>query len=151
MYRGANTQNMLENSPVVSSQSSGMAQRNKQSADGQVCTLRSAFETRTNSKTPASSCLFAWMAIHAYNILNLHKVENDDKVLFQRLRGGKMHGEMLDLGARVLYQPLTHKALGSAQSLWCEGVCVVIRMHIGETLDARTEACVQKEVDKDAD
>ena len=107
MYRGANTQNMIENSPVGSSQSNGMVERRIQSVEGQVRTLRSAFEARTNSKMPTSSCLYAWMVIHAGNILNLCEVGRDGKVPFQRLRGRKMHSEMVEFGERVLYQPLT--------------------------------------------
>ena len=139
MYRGANTQNMIENSPVGSSQSNGMVERRIQSAEGQVRTLRSAFEARTNSKMRTSSCLYAWMVIHAGNILNLFEVGRDGKVPFHRLRGRKMHSEMVEAGERVLYQPLTYKALRSAQPRWCEGVFVGVRMQTGEKLVATSE------------
>ena len=139
VYRGANTQNMTENSPVGSSQSNGMVERRIQSIEGQVRTLRCAFEARTNSKLPTSSCLFAWLVVHAGNILNLHEVGKDGKVPFQRLRGRRMHPELVEFGERVLYQPLTYKALGSAQPRWAEGVFVGIRMHTGEKLVATTE------------
>ena len=97
-YRGADTQTMMENSPVGSSQSNGMIERRIQSVEGQVRTLRSAFEARTGAKLPTSSCLFAWMGTHAGNIINLCEVGKDGKVPFQRLRGRKMHPELVEFG-----------------------------------------------------
>ena len=55
-YRGADTQTMTENSPVGSSQSNGMIERRIQTVEGQIRTLRSAFEARTGSRLPTSSC-----------------------------------------------------------------------------------------------
>ena len=83
------TQEMMENSPVGSSQSKGTVERRIQSIEGQVRTLRSAFEARANSMMPTSSCLYAWMVIHAGNILNLFDVGKDGKVPCQRLRGAR--------------------------------------------------------------
>lgn len=139
VYRGVNTQNTMENCPVGSSQSKGVVERRVQSVEGQVRTLRSAFEARTNSKMPTSSCLYAWMVIHAGDILNLFEVGKDGKVPFQRLRGRKKHSELVEFGERVLYQPLTYKTLGSAQPRWYEGVSVGIRMQTGEKLVATSE------------
>ena len=53
--------------------------------------------------------------------------------------GRRMHSEILECWERVLYQPLTYKALGSAQSRWCDGVCVGISMQTGEKLVATSE------------
>ena len=146
MYRGANTQNMIENNPVGSSQSNGMVERRIQTVEGQVRTLRSAFEARTNSKMPTSSCLYAWMVINASNILHLFEVGRDGKVQFQRLRGRKMHSEMVEFGQRVFYQPLTYKALGSAQPRWNEVVFVGVRIQIGEKLVATSESYARRDL-----
>ena len=69
-------------------------------------------------------------------LLNLCEVGRDGKVPFQRLRGRKMHPELIEFGERVMFQPLDHKSLGSAQPRWSEGVFVGIRMHTGEKLVA---------------
>ena len=50
-----------------------------------------------------------------------------------------MHPEMVEFGERVLFQPLDHKNLGSAQLRWQEGVFVGIRMHTGEKIVATPE------------
>ena len=47
-----------------------------------------------------------------------------------------MHPELIEFGQRVMFQPLDHKNLGSAQPRWSEGVFVGIRMHTGEKLVA---------------
>ena len=70
-YRCADTQTMTEHSPAGSSQSNGTTERRIQTIEGQIRALRSAFETRTVSKLPTSSCLLAWLSIHAANILKL--------------------------------------------------------------------------------
>ena len=121
-YRGADTQQMTENSPVGSSQSNVMIERSIQTVEGQIRTLRNAFEARTGSRLPTASCLFAWMVTHAGNIINLCEVGKDGKVPFLSLRGRKMHPELVEFGKIILFQPLDHKTLGSAQLRWQEGV-----------------------------
>lgn len=79
------------------------------------------------------------MVTHARNIINLCEVGKDGEVPSQRLRGRKMHPEMGEFGETVLFQPLDHKNLGSAQLRWQEGVFVGIRMHTGEEIVATPE------------
>ena len=50
-----------------------------------------------------------------------------------------MHPELIEFGERVLFQPLDHKSLGSAQLQWQKGVFVGIRMPTGETIVATPE------------
>ena len=88
-YTGADTQNMQEHSPVGSSQSNGATERRIQTIEGQVRTLRSAFEARIGARLPISSFLVAWLVVHAGNIITLHEVGRDGKVPLQRLRGTK--------------------------------------------------------------
>ena len=76
-YRGSDTQTMQEHSPVGSSQSNEATERRIQTIEGQVRTLRNAFEARNNAKLPASRCLFAWLVIHAGNIITLHEPGRD--------------------------------------------------------------------------
>ena len=68
------------------------------------------------------------MVVHAGNILNQHEVGKDGKVSFQRFRGRRMHAEMVELGERILYQPLAYKSVGSALPRWL-GVVFVGDLH----------------------
>ena len=135
-YRGSDTQTMQEHSPVGSSQSNGATERRIQTIEGQVRTLRSAFESRIGAKVPTGSCLFAWLVIHAGNLITLYETGRDGRVPFQRLRGRKMHPDLLEFGERVMFQPLDYKQLGSAQPKWEEGVFVGIKMNTSEKLVA---------------
>ena len=139
LYRRANTQNMQENREVANSQANGMVERTIQSVEGQLRTLRSAFEDRTGSKVKLSSCIFPWMVIHAANLISLYEIGKDGKVPFQRLRGRKMHPDMVEFGECVHFQPLDYKSMGSAEIRWKDGVFVGIRMHTGEKLVATSD------------
>jgi hypothetical protein len=141
---------MTEHSPVGSSQSNGMTERRIQTIEGQIRALRSAFEARTKAKLPTSSCLFTWMTFHAANRLNLCEVGKDGKVPFQRLRGRRMHAELVESGERVHYQPLNYKSLGSAQPRWVEGVYIGMKINTGEKLIATTNhrRSLQSKIDK---
>ena len=140
LYRGSDTQTMQEHNPVGSSQSNGATERRIQTIEGQIRTLRNAFESRTGSQLPTSNPLFAWLVVHAGAIIALFETERDGRVPFQRLRGRKMHPEMIESGERIMYQPLDHKQLGSAMPRWEEGVYVGLRMHTGEKLVATTNS-----------
>ena len=50
-----------------------------------------------------------------------------------------MHPELVEFGERVMFQPLDHKNLGSAQTRWAEGVFVGIKLNTGEKLVATEE------------
>ena len=50
-----------------------------------------------------------------------------------------MHPELLEFGERVMFQPLDHHHLRSAQAGWMEGVFVGIKMQTGEKLVATDE------------
>ena len=89
LYRGSDTQTMQEHNPVGSSQSNGATERRIQTIEGQIRTLRSAFESRTGSKLPANCPLFAWLVVHAGSIITLFETGRDGRVPFQRLRGRK--------------------------------------------------------------
>ena len=101
-YRGSDTQTMQEHRPVGSSQSKGATERRIQTIEGQVRTMRSALESRLGAKVPTGSCLFAWLVIHAGNLITLHETGRDGRVPFQRLRGRKIHPDLLEFGERVL-------------------------------------------------
>ena len=96
--------------------------------------LREALLKQGQDQNYPHRAVYLRVITHAGNIINLCEVGKDGKVPFQRLRGRKMHPELVELGERILVQPLDHKSLGSAQLRWQEGVFVGIRMHTGEKI-----------------
>ena len=89
-HRGDQTQTMREVSPVGDSKSNGFIERSIQSVQGQIRTMRHALEARLGTKIATNSPIFAWMAIHAANIVNIFEVGKDGRVPYQRLRGRRM-------------------------------------------------------------
>ena len=70
-HRGDQTQTMREVSPVGDSKSNGYIERSIQSIQGQIRTMKHALEARLGSKVATDSPTFAWMTIHAANIVNV--------------------------------------------------------------------------------
>ena len=48
--------------------------------------------------------------------------------------GRKLQADILELGERVLFQPLDHSKLGKAVLRWMSGVVLGIRLNSGEEL-----------------
>eukprot|EP00969_Alexandrium_andersonii_P026992 1177193-Alexandrium_andersonii.AAC.1 len=55
----------MEESPVGESESNGMAERAAQEVQGQVRTLRDAFEARCQERMAGDSPMWPWMIRHA--------------------------------------------------------------------------------------
>ena len=85
--RGDQTQTMSELSPVGDSKSNGLIERTIQTVEGQVRTLRCAFEAKLNRKLTPRGALFSWLVIHAANLINLYEIGRDGKTPYQQLRG----------------------------------------------------------------
>ena len=92
---------MTEHSPVGDSRSNGFIQRTNQSVEGQNSTSRSATQSRLGRNLVPGSALFAWMVIHASNLVNLYEVGRDGRAMYQRLMGCKLQEHLLEFGKRV--------------------------------------------------
>ena len=130
-HRGDQTQTMQELSPVGDSKSNGCIERTIQSVQGQIRTLRSALEARIGAEINPTGPIFAWLIGHAANIINLFEIGKDGRVPYQRLRGRKMHTELVEFGECVCYQPLKHLELGKAESRWESGVFLGFKLNSG--------------------
>ena len=53
---------------------------------------------------------------------------------YQRLRGEKLHPDLIEFGECVHYLPLSHLELGKAEARWKDGVFLGIRLESGEKL-----------------
>ena len=93
----------------MDSRSDGFIERTIQSIEAQIRTMRQAFESRISRKLRTDGPKFAWLAIYAANLINLYEVGHDGKVSYQRLRGRKMHTELVEFGEHVHFMPLNQK------------------------------------------
>ena len=133
-HRGDQTQTMSELSPVGDSKSNGLIERTIQTVEGQVRTMRCALEARISRKLVPGGALFSWLVIHAANVINLFEVGKDGKVPYQRLRGRKLHPDLIEFGECVHYLPLNHLELGKAEARWKDGIFLGLRLESGEKL-----------------
>ena len=142
-HRGDQTQTMHEMSPVGDSKANGFVERSIQSVQGQIRTLRSALESRIGVRVDPMSPIFAWLVIHAANLMNLCEIGRDGRVPYQRLRGRKLHPELVEFGECVFYQPLKHLDLGKAEARWHSGVFLGIKINTGERVISTADGIIK--------
>ena len=53
--------------------------------------------------------------------INLFEMGRDGKVPYQRLRGRKLHPDLIEFGECIHYLPLNHLELGKAEARWKDG------------------------------
>ena len=142
-HRGDQTQTMREVSPVGDSKSNGFIERSIQSVQSQIRTMKHALEARLGTKIATNSPTFAWMTIHAANILNIFEVGRDGRVPYQRLRGRRMQPELVEFGETIYFQPLKHLELGKAEPRWGTGVFLGVKINSGEKVIATKEGIIK--------
>lgn len=71
---------------------------------------------------------FSWLVIHTANVINLFEVGRDGKVPYQRLRGRKLHPDLIEFGECIHYLPLNHLELGKTEARWRDGIFLGIRL-----------------------
>ena len=86
------------------SQSNGIAERVVQIVEGKVRTMLLALESRLDAKIPVTHHVITWLVEHAADVLNKFAVGNDERTAYERIKGKKYHGEMVEFGRRVMYK-----------------------------------------------
>ena len=142
-HRGDQTQTMREVSPVGDSKANGCIQKSIQTVQGPIRNLKNALETRLGCKVPTDGHTFAWLVMHAANILNVFDLGRDGRTSFQRLRRRKMHPDLVEFGETMYYQPLKHHELGKAEARWDTGVFLGFRINSGEKIVATKEGIIK--------
>jgi hypothetical protein len=95
---------------VGDSNANGVAERAVQSVEEMVRVLKLALEGRVKSKVSVTHKVFPWLVEHAADILTKFVVGRDGRTAFERARGHKYTGEMLEFGT-----PIMHRAAGKTQ------------------------------------
>lgn len=103
---------MREVSPIGDSKANGFIEKSIQTVQGQIRTLKNAPEARLGTKVATDGPTFAWMVMHAANLLNVYEICRDGRTPFRRFRGRSMHPDLVEFGETIYYQPLKHNELG---------------------------------------
>ena len=98
------SETLVELSKKYDSQSNGVAERSVQSVEGQVRTLKMALERHLESKLSVSHPATTWMVEHAADLLNKFAVGEDGRTAYERVKGKKYRGEMIEFGRKVMYK-----------------------------------------------
>ena len=126
---------VVENSPVGSSQSNGVAEKAIQSVQGQVRVLKLAFEKRWGIQIPHRHSVIPWVVEYAAFLLNRYEVGHDGKTAYERLKGKRAKTLGIEFGEGVHWRMKQAKgALGKLDSLWSDGVYLGIKGKTGEII-----------------
>ena len=90
IHRGAGTRTGTEKSPVGDSKANGEIERANQTLEGQVRTLCHALEDAMGGwKIEVSDHIFAWLVIHAGNLINRFAIKKERKTPHEKIKGRK--------------------------------------------------------------
>lgn len=93
---------MIEDSPVYSHQSNGLVERTISKVQGQVHTMRSAFESRIRAGVNSSWGIVPWLVRHAAATISRFNVGGDVETPHSRVRWRKCRGEYCECGEIIM-------------------------------------------------
>ena len=108
----------LENSPVESSGSNGLAEKAAQELEGQVRTMRSALAARIGEMPAEASVIMAWMTEAAAQLINRHQVGKDGRTPYERVHGRRGAALVAEFGEKVWYKLKKKKASAKLAPRW---------------------------------
>jgi hypothetical protein len=126
---------IVEQSPVGSSQSNGIAERAILSVQQQVRVLKCALETRWKVDIHSKHPVMPWLIEYASYLLNRFEVGRDGRTSYERCKGKPSKTLGFEFGESVLWRrkPISG-ALGKLSSLWSEGIYLGVRGSSGELI-----------------
>ena len=92
-----------EVSAVGESASNGKAERAIQSFEDQLRTLKSALDSRLQTKVPVNHPLMRWLVEHSANVLNRYALNSDGVTPYQALHGKRSTLRVVEFGEQVLF------------------------------------------------
>ena len=93
-----------ETAPQGDSQGNGLAERAVQSMEEMLRVHKLALETRVGVRLPILHPVFPWLVEHCANILNKAVVGVDGKTAWERVRGRKYKGDMVEFATKVRFR-----------------------------------------------
>ena len=97
---------VVQNSPVGSSQSNGLAEKGVQEVEGQARTLKIALEGRLKVNLPSELPVMMWLIEHAGDLMNRFRVGSDGRTPRERNTGKADSPTMAEFGESILFLPM---------------------------------------------
>ena len=134
---------MVEESPVASKGSNGLAEKAVQEIEGQVRALKLALEGRIGQKIDAESRVVAFMAEYAAYLVNRLSVGKDGKTPYERNKGKKATVLGVEFGEKLLYKRKAQSKADKINPRWEYGIFVGVRAKSGELWIANRDGIVK--------
>ena len=126
--RSENT--LLETTPAGDPQANGEAEASVKQAKGQARVLKYALERRLQEPITHDHPLLPWLIEHAGTVITVSRVGPDGKTPFERLKGKKFKGDMVEFGEAVLYRDITEQRAGrDLEPRWYPGIWLGFDLH----------------------
>ena len=132
-----------EESPVSESQSNGEIEATNKVIQGKTRTLRLGIESRYEIKMGREHMVVPWMIKHAAEMVKRLSVGKDGKTAWQRLKGKKFKGELLEFAECVWYLKPGTKGKEKFAPRWENGVWLGVREESGEAIVGTSEGVIK--------
>jgi len=109
-------------SPTGESQANGLAERGVQTIEGLVRSHKLELEEKLGEKIPIEKPIIAWMIEHCADLHNKYHVYSDGKTSFEKIKGKKHRGELLEFGQKILHRVPGKPKGGLMAPRWIPGV-----------------------------
>ena len=96
-------------SPVGDSQANGEIYRAIRTVQGQVRTMKSAFEANFGLEFAENHPIIPWMISYASSLINKFRIDTDGKTAHERCRGRKFNRIVPQFGERIMYRKFQNK------------------------------------------
>ena len=133
---------IIEPTPQGDSSANGVAERAVQSLEEMVRVHKLALETRIGCRLEVSQSIFSWLVEHAADILNKFVVGADGRTAFQRLKGRKYTGTVLEFCSPVMFRVSGKVQGGLMTERWYEGLWLGKRFDTEEHLVMKDDGFV---------
>jgi hypothetical protein len=130
---------IVEESPVGSKGSNGVAERAVQEIEGQLRVMKLALEDRIGKEIDAEACVLTFAAEYASYLINRLLVGKDGKTACERSKGKSATVLGLEFGEKVLYKKKAKAKMEKINSRWEYGIFVGVRQRSGELWVATQE------------
>ena len=115
---------LLEHSKVAESASNGVIEKGVQQVEEQIRVLKLGLQDRIGASIPTKAAIMTWLVPHAADSLNKLEVGSDGKTAYERLRGKKYRGELVEFGSTVRYRlpGVLQPGHGKLEPRWRRGI-----------------------------
>ena len=113
---------VLEKSKAYDSKSNGRAESTVRRVEEQVRTMKLALEDALKTELDVHHPVFSWMVQHAADIITKCAVGRDGRTPYERIKGKRYHGQLLEFGSvvQIKFQGKLHGGL--LRERWGTGI-----------------------------